>query len=64
MMVDRVFTSIPFSRDMVAKVCPYSIIRTKTETLVAQGDSDLSLFFFHLFSLKKALLEARSERRR
>ena len=32
MMVDRVFTSIPFSRDMVAKVCPYVIIRTNPET--------------------------------
>jgi len=37
MMADRVFTSIPFSRDMVAKVCPYGIIRTNRKTLALQG---------------------------
>ena len=39
MMVDRVFTSIPFSRDMVAKVCPYGIIRTNRKTHYYQGCS-------------------------
>ncbi|MDE6996659.1 MAG: hypothetical protein K2P04_02120, partial [Oscillospiraceae bacterium] len=52
MMVDRVFTSIPFSRDMVAKVCPYGIIRTNRKTLAVQG---VDWFILILFPQKRHL---------
>lgn len=40
MMVDRVFTSIPFSRDMVAKVCPYSFSAKKDPQMGAEEGGD------------------------
>ena len=41
---------------MVAKVCPYVIIKTNRKTLVPQRVSDLSLFFFHAKSPHKRRL--------
>ena len=36
MMADSVFTSIPCSSDMVAKVCRYGIIKTNGKSLYFQ----------------------------